>query len=681
MDDNLFECNSVVDMLGTLDPQDAVQMWSTCRQARRLLLPFYPSLTFVLTRTRVQTLRTLVAWRKIWSELASFTNAQNVDAGLWAYATEVALNNVGDKFASSAIAYLLEHVLDKVIDVPDVLMVQGYVQKAMMELAVLALTPDDSYTLIKVLSGYNVGVKHDVHLWVYSDQSLENLMSLLRIQTNGRGKLRIGSAWGPTRTSHWSLLHSLWFQVVGSAEAITHTVDLDDVRMVASQNQAKLCRRARDSMPYTRREFVDWYGLRDGHEYWQEAQPWSSRGDKLSEIFSCKQSSFHDLAESQGIWAAALAKASPERFHIAEEHDTTVFQNVVHDEPPAYRDETVLSLQADMEWAEQVEQRIQHEPNECLMPYTCVLMPMLKGAARVDSLHDGTAIFGSGANLSSSVQRCSTLPARLRNMTIFSYACSRVHLAELRITSSHQLLVRRDGRSFRPRLAGELQVGDQLRTRADVVTIRSIEHQLMETEVVQLELGNAHDTMFIGEPGLDMQAYVEVLGAIGPSRMTQTGCTVKILSYMRFDNFRQALLECPELALCRNAMATAGVSADLAEHGLGPGKMFVHADQAWAVLQQLVQRGQMTRCSDVIVSWEYELLVRDLIRHHSPRAACREPHVEHVDIPRAMQVSEDRTFLTCGAHSSSSSMVTRSTTDAHGRSSVNLRSKRMRSAL
>jgi len=163
--------------------------------------------------------------------------------------------------------------------------------------------------------------------------------------------------------------------------------------------------------------------------------------------------------------------------------------------------------------------------------------------------------------------------------------------------------------------------------------------------------------------------------------MNHIGYLVKILSFKRFDHFRQALLECPDLDLCRKAMATCGVSADLAEHGLGPDKMFVHADQAWAVLQQLAERGHMTRCSDVVVSWEYELLVRELIRHHSPCAAFREPQVEYVHIPMAMQISEERTFLTCGARSSSSSMVTKSTTDVHCTNSLNPRSWRANSTL
>ena len=38
----LLDCISVVDFLGELSPQDAVHLWPTCRQLRRMLYQFYP---------------------------------------------------------------------------------------------------------------------------------------------------------------------------------------------------------------------------------------------------------------------------------------------------------------------------------------------------------------------------------------------------------------------------------------------------------------------------------------------------------------------------------------------------------------------------------------------------------------------------------------------------------------
>ena len=56
-----------------------------------------------------------------------------------------------------------------------------------------------------------------------------------------------------------------------------------------------------------------------------------------------------------------------------------------------------------------------------------------------------------------------------------------------------------------------------------------------------------------------------------------------------------------QLEICRRKMEEKGVHADLAEHGLGPGKMFARADQAWAVLQQLVEQGKVMKSSDVVL--------------------------------------------------------------------------------
>lgn len=381
-------------------------------------------------------------------------------------------------------------------------------------------------------------------------------------------------------------------------------------------------------------------------------------------------------------------QADDER-HVANSNSgASVIQEVVHDEPPARRDETVLSLQAQTDWTEQVEQHIQRETgcgdrrlageNDCLLPDACVLTS--RGAVPAISLQEGAVVYGSTSNLMSTMVRCTILPARPRNVTRVSYEGVGIGVKGLKLTSSHVLPVRRVGRAFHPMLWGELQVGDHLRSLSGIMTVRSVHMEVMEIEAIQIELEQDLHTILIGEPGVNNDCCVEVYGEVASAPL---GSTLKIFSFVRFDRFREALLESPELEPCRSKLRAIGAHADLSEHALGPGQMFVAATQAWGVIQQLVERGQELRSSDVVVSREYELLVLDLVRHYAPRVLSRKPRVETMQVQMPSRTKVEKTFLEVHLPSTgSTSSVTKSSTDADARTaSLNPRTQRGSSML
>merc|ERR1711971_1353459 len=139
------------------------------------------------------------------------------------------------------------------------------------------------------------------------------------------------------------------------------------------------------------------------------------------------------------------------------------------------------------------------------------------------------------------------------------------------------------------------------------------------TSVVELEVENPRASFFVGRTGANRNSFVDVYGALAP---LPGGHQVKILSWKRYDRFRQCLLESEALEACRMSLERAGFSSDLdRRYGIGPGKMFVRPEQAWSVLLMLYRRYRQRplRRSDVIVSREFEDTVKDLVHANAPR--------------------------------------------------------------
>ena len=136
---------------------------------------------------------------------------------------------------------------------------------------------------------------------------------------------------------------------------------------------------------------------------------------------------------------------------------------------------------------------------------------------------------------------------------------------------------------------------------------------------------------------------VEVYGATLPKLKNEQ---VKILSFNRFDNVRESLLENVELEACRQGLEKQGFSADLIVYMLGPGKMLVRADLAERVLQALEsRRGAPLKCTDVVVSREFEPIVKLAVSQGSRRKIFIQD--EEVLELTCVHVNVKRTFFGC----------------------------------
>jgi len=107
--------------------------------------------------------------------------------------------------------------------------------------------------------------------------------------------------------------------------------------------------------------------------------------------------------------------------------------------------------------------------------------------------------------------------------------------------------------------------------------------------------------MFVADPiedSMAMRMFVEVYGELAPPPSDQF---VKILKFRRSTNFKEALLDGPELRACREDLKSHGFFADLSEYELGPGKMFVSSTLAGRTLNVLRQRKTILQAREAVV--------------------------------------------------------------------------------
>jgi hypothetical protein len=106
--------------------------------------------------------------------------------------------------------------------------------------------------------------------------------------------------------------------------------------------------------------------------------------------------------------------------------------------------------------------------------------------------------------------------------------------------------------------------------------------------------------------------------------------TVKILKFKRYDSFREVFFDSDELAPCRDALRTAGLSMDLSKFDLGQGKLVVPnvqlAIQAMIAIRLRQIHGIILRKSDVVVSADMEGTVRSLVMKN-PATMRKNQHV------------------------------------------------------
>jgi hypothetical protein len=73
---------------------------------------------------------------------------------------------------------------------------------------------------------------------------------------------------------------------------------------------------------------------------------------------------------------------------------------------------------------------------------------------------------------------------------------------------------------------------------------------------------------------------------------------------------------------CRDALNNAGLSMDLSQLGLGPGKLVVDVEVGWQVIDCLRSRhcqGDIMKRSTIVVSAEWEPIVRCLVQNNPER--------------------------------------------------------------
>jgi len=334
----------------------------------------------------------------------------------------------------------------------------------------------------------------------------------------------------------------------------------------------------------------------------------------------------------------------------------SAIEEVEHDEPAAIRDSEVLALQGDLDWADAVQQQIQESlaTEDCIMPDAYVLSSDGRPLA-LNAISQGCSLLFAGI-----VKLCQELPTMLRRVTTLTYACSTEETQETRsltITSGHVLPVRRGGRTFHRMKAKDLETGDHIRTCTGFAIIQSVDHKIVETSVMKVELQNATGKFFVGGQHSNKCEFVEVYADF-PCHSH----SVKILKFKRFDGF-SALLEASELEQCRHDMSREGVSANLTEHGLGPGKIFVDGNIAWLVIEALNERSVETKCSEIIVDSCCEDRVLELVQRFSSRPRIIEPDVEILELPKH---HVKNSFVEAGSSTGECSGVTKSTTDVEG---------------
>jgi len=123
---------------------------------------------------------------------------------------------------------------------------------------------------------------------------------------------------------------------------------------------------------------------------------------------------------------------------------------------------------------------------------------------------------------------------------------------------------------------------------------------------------------------------------------------------------RNIIVENPELAAYREQLEQSGYSVDLASMGLGPAKLLVRPELAWRVVHVLVllcrERNMTLRITEVIVNQGFNLMVFGGCAPAVPtsESACAQAPI---DI--------QNTFVEIGSELASSSLRTRSSTDAH----------------
>jgi len=298
------------------------------------------------------------------------------------------------------------------------------------------------------------------------------------------------------------------------------------------------------------------------------------------------------------------------------------------------------------------------ESPECLLPGSHVLTR--SGARPVTALTCGDELICGRTGHTAIIQSVRKLQRDLRAVVrlVFGNAVS------LLLTASHVIVTRQQvAPAFRPMLATEVRPGDFLRTLLSELRVTQVEHDVLDTAAMEVQLVDTRGSFLVARSNSESHSFVEVCGALAPL----DGTSVSILRFQRFDGFRDIITENPELAACREQLEQSGYSVDLASMGLGPAKLFVRPELAWRVVHALAllcrERSMPLRSTEVIVNQEFKPIVLEAVRLRSPRRPNPLVHEEPLELSPPIRTRN--TFVDIGSESASSSLRTRSSTDAH----------------
>ena len=184
--------------------------------------------------------------------------------------------------------------------------------------------------------------------------------------------------------------------------------------------------------------------------------------------------------------------------------------------------------------------------------------------------------------------------------------------ASVTVPSSLPFAVRR-GTQYVRRCAGGILPGDFLWTQSTEAKVLDVSKEVKETELVELTFADANQLVHIAAENSPLA--IEVFG-------NRKSLSVKLLTFKRHDNFKTLFFEQPELLQCRDALNKAGLSMDLSQLGLGPGKLVVDVEISYQVIACLRARhcqGDILKRSTIVIQAEWEPIVRCLVQNHPER--------------------------------------------------------------
>ena len=303
---------------------DAVSLLQCCQRTKYALQSYLGAINFALTRpcfNGIGSPLTLAAWQYIWQVCADSAESAGLDVGVWSHAAEIAcidevytdgapggiVRGLFTRMQIQTLEPLITLIIQRAelqIDLASVLLVKGYCIEQCytrlmltwdedMEFSALAVALDMTFVHIRCLlcttSDHEIDLKASIHAFNHPMPSAESLL------THGDPGMGNISCHGMLFWNAQNVLLSA-FQNVNSrsielhvksdhfndTEPFAHDIFHWSLHNAGAGGQIR--RVARDSIPYTCLEFIEWYGWDLGRTRWNEASPWSVNSTRLAEV-------------------------------------------------------------------------------------------------------------------------------------------------------------------------------------------------------------------------------------------------------------------------------------------------------------------------------------------------------------------------------------------------------------